>query len=96
MDDWVKKITNTFFYLAKWENAVEEIRRNHEVRGEVNVQVHTYSSFLFKNDVSSPEGLLNAVREMPKSIGSKGRPVYMELAPLHNMDKSYPVVFENQ
>lgn len=85
-----------FFYLAKWENAVEEIRRNHEVRGEVHVHVHTFSSFLFKHDLSSPEDLLNAIHEMPTLIGKKGRPVYMELAPIHNLDESFPAVYANQ
>ena len=83
-------------FLEKWENAVEAIRRSHEVRGKVGVHVHTYSSFHHSNQVNSLEDLLKLVNDMPKLVGPTGRPVFMELVPLHSLDSSYPLVYENQ
>ncbi|GFY38061.1 uncharacterized protein TNIN_308081 [Trichonephila inaurata madagascariensis] len=80
--------------LAKWNDAIEEIRADDGIRGSVNLYTHVYSSVTL-SEIDSPTSLLKAIDKLKEAVGSLGQPLFMNLEPLHDLDKKYPEVHEN-
>ncbi|GFU04768.1 uncharacterized protein NPIL_359591, partial [Nephila pilipes] len=78
----------------KWNSAIEEIRADDGIRGSVNLYTHVYSS-VGLSEIESPQSLLEAIKKLKESVGSLGQPLFMNLKPLHDLDKKYPEVQEN-
>nr|WBW70113.1 venom protein [Lampona murina] len=78
----------------RWQEALNAVSKNEEIRGEVTVHVHAHSTFPFQHNLTSFTGLLNAIKEVPKLVGPVGKPIGMELLPLYALDPKYPEVEE--
>lgn len=81
--------------VALWNKAVNAINANEDIRGSVRVSSHIYSTGKITEDVLSPESLMKAIKSFPENVGPIGRPLLMDLKPLHDLDKRYPKVEEN-
>lgn len=80
--------------LAKWNNAIDEIKADEGIRGSVNLHTHVYSSVPI-SEIDSPTSLLKAINKLKEAVGSLGQPLFMNLMPLHDLNDKYPEAHEN-
>ncbi|XP_015911662.1 uncharacterized protein [Parasteatoda tepidariorum] len=81
--------------LPKWNQAIKDIQKDDDIRGTVTLHTHVYSTMPIQKSIENPEDLFEIISELPKLVGKLGQPLYMDLRPLNDLDKKYPIVKMN-
>ncbi|KAF8788673.1 hypothetical protein HNY73_006689 [Argiope bruennichi] len=78
--------------VGLWQSALAALRQDEELKDNVNVEVHVYSSVPHSEDITSPDSILKAIKKFPEDVGKLGKPLYVELKPLHDLNHKFPIV----
>ncbi|XP_054712713.1 uncharacterized protein LOC129222260 [Uloborus diversus] len=81
--------------VGLFHTALEAIHNNPEVRGKVTIQARTYSNHPSKSVIDMPNDLQNFIAKFPEEVGQQGKPLYMEVLPLKELDSKYTDVKES-